>query len=467
MPRAISGIAFLLLSACAGYGHAPEIAAVPLTVEAGTPLRLYVTRRFKKKQGAAVTARLIEPVYAFDREVIPAGTEVTGTVARTPGAGRFQRLRALLGGDFTPYKSSLVEFDTLTLPDGRKLSIRTVETAGLRTLYIAHKRKSPPPANPQGIEGKVKAQVDARVESVADTVRMPGKKEALLDMAMAKLPYHPQYVRSRTRFDAELSIPLSFGTEPVTRAAIAAIGSQPAPDSTIAARLLTAVDSGTAKQGDAVEAELTAPLFDSAHRLVLPEGTRLKGAVVVVQSARWLHRSGKLRFNFADLELPPEVAALRALPAAAPAPNAAPPQEALQVRTQAIVSAGESDGKASTKVDSEGGVKASEPKTRFLAPIVALWAAGRSADNDRVRGPGGQPTGTLQRNEGGRILGGGLGFGLLGSAISQSSRYVGMAFGYYGLAWSVYSNVFARGAEVHFDRNAVLEIKFGGRPSPK
>jgi hypothetical protein len=42
-----------------------------------------------------------------------------------------------------------------------------------------------------------------------------------------------------------------------------------------------------------------------------------------------------------------------------------------------------------------------------------------------------------------------------------------MAFGYYGLAWSVYSNVIARGGEVQFDRNAMMDIKFGARTPPK
>ena len=38
-----------------------------------------------------------------------------------------------------------------------------------------------------------------------------------------------------------------------------------------------------------------------------------------------------------------------------------------------------------------------------------------------------------------------------------------MAFGYYGLAWSIYSSVIARGGEVQFDKNAVMDIKFGTR----
>jgi len=63
-------------------------------------------------------------------------------------------------------------------------------------------------------------------------------------------------------------------------------------------------------------------------------------------------------------------------------------------------------------------------------------------------------------------MGGGLGLGMAGAAVSQTSRWVGMAFGYYGLAWSVYSSVVARGAEVQFARDAMMDIRFGSRPAP-
>ena len=43
---------------------------------------------------------------------------------------------------------------------------------------------------------------------------------------------------------------------------------------------------------------------------------------------------------------------------------------------------------------------------------------------------------------------------------------MGIAFGYYGL-WSVYSNVIARGGEVQFDRDAVMDIKFEVRTPPQ
>jgi hypothetical protein len=66
-------------------------------------------------------------------------------------------------------------------------------------------------------------------------------------------------------------------------------------------------------------------------------------------------------------------------------------------------------------------------------------------------------------NVSGRTLGGGLGFGLLGSLLAQSSKYVGTAFGYYGLGLSVYSTVIARGPEVQFGKNAVIDIGFNSR----
>ena len=99
-----------------------------------------------------------------------------------------------------------------------------------------------------------------------------------------------------------------------------------------------------------------------------------------------------------------------------------------------------------------------------MAPLPRVRAIpNRSADNDEGRHA---VTGGAEANVGGRTLGGGSGFGLLGAAAAQSSRYVGTALGFYGLAWSVYTNIVARGGEVQFDKNAVIEVKFGTRAPP-
>jgi hypothetical protein len=85
-----------------------------------------------------------------------------------------------------------------------------------------------------------------------------------------------------------------------------------------------------------------------------------------------------------------------------------------------------------------------------------------AADNDADRLRNGTAAGP-NSNIGGRTLGGASGFGLLGAAASQGSRYIGAAFGYYGMAWSVYTNVIARGTEVQFGKNARIAIRFNSR----
>jgi hypothetical protein len=134
------------------------------------------------------------------------------------------------------------------------------------------------------------------------------------------------------------------------------------------------------------------------------------------------------------------------------------------LKTQAILEAAEGSGKAPIQVDSEGGVKAKESNTRFIAPAIAVVIAsqasyeGRHPDADE---PGVYVGGGAHVS--GRTLDGGLGLGMLGAAIAQSSPYVGMAMGYYGLAWSAYSTVIGRGAEVEFEKNAMMNLKFGSR----
>ena len=451
--------------------------SIPLTVPASVPLRVYLTKRIPKRVGAPVDAKLLEGVYAFDREVIPAGTQVIGHVSRLEPVSKFQRTKAVLGGDFTPLHRAEVEFTSLKLPDGKQIAIETQENIGLNSIFSprARVRKKPNPQNnpglvataKQNIQDQINTQID-RVKSIPDLVRAPNKMELLSDYLMAKLPYHPQYVRNGTRFDAELKTPLDFGSEPVTRSSMLLLGTQPAAESLVHARLVTPLDSGMSKQGQQVDAVLSEPLFSADHKLILPEGTRLTGSVVMSQKARWFHRSGRLRFNFQDVDLPAEVAQLKfPEPASAsPAETQVATEKVLRFRSQAILKAAESD-QAPVKVDSEGGVKTTESKTRFIQTAIAVLIASKAGDTDAGHlhdGPGGSVSGVGHNsNVSGRTLGGGLGFGLLGTALSQSSKYVGMAFGYYGLGWSVFSTVIARGQEVQFDKDAVIDIGFNPR----
>jgi hypothetical protein len=464
---AVPCISLFTASATAQTAADEETPKISLSVPSGAPLRVYLTKRVSKRVGAPVEAKLLESVFAFDREVIPAGTVAQGQVSRVQPVGKWQRVRAIVNGDFTPLRSAQVEFTALILPDGHTVSTHTVETVGLNSIYIEPSKKKKRKAQPQNPNGgilgtakqtakdRINGAINARSRGIADIVRGPNKKEKLIDLLWSKLPYHPQYVRRGTRFDAPLRDPLQFGFESVKQGDLAELGSQPLPDSVVHARLLTALNSASAKQGEAVVAVVAAPLFSADHKLVFPEGTRLIGTVVVATKARSFHRGGQLRFNFQRVDLPPEVANLRP---AAPRPE--------PMKTQATLAGAEGSGTAPIKVDSEGGVEAKESKTRFIAPVISLMLASRAADNDAGRHQAAGATGG-DANISGRTLGGGLGLGMLGAAVSQSSPYVGMAFGYYGLAWSVYSSVIARGGEVQFDKNAMMDIKFGARMPPQ
>src|SRR5258707_8888536 len=121
---------------------------VPLVVAVGTPLRLYLTKRIPRRLNAPVEAKLLAPLYAFDREVAPAGTQVFGTVTGLRAVPRGQRTKALMSGDFTPLHLAEVRFTSMRLPDGRQIPIDTVESAELNSLFPS-KPPKPPKQNRQ------------------------------------------------------------------------------------------------------------------------------------------------------------------------------------------------------------------------------------------------------------------------------------------------------------------------------
>lgn len=78
----LSVLSFSILSAAPPQDDAGRPGEIQLAVTAGEPLRLALTKRVPKRPGAEVEAKVIDPVYAFDRQVIPAGTVVLGRVSK-------------------------------------------------------------------------------------------------------------------------------------------------------------------------------------------------------------------------------------------------------------------------------------------------------------------------------------------------------------------------------------------------
>jgi hypothetical protein len=460
-------------------------------------LRLYLTERVPMRMGSPVSAKLIEPVYAFDRVVVPAGTVVQGSVAKLDPVSKLVRAHALMGGDFTPLHRARVEFTGLKLPDGRTLSIHTASAAGLPTIYVEPKpkptkqTKAPAPATksqtpaaqnqippaqnqpsaesqPQSrtkqlstlarqeakkqINDKINAQLNAHTYGLGSLVRGPNKKERLEDFLYSKLPYRPQFYRRGTRFDGVLEQPLEFGSATLDADSMSQIGTEAPQDSVVQLRFLSSVSSATAAVGDPVEAVLSEPLRGAANKVIFPEGTHLTGHIRMAQHARWLHRSGKLRFTFDQVWLPPFMESL----------HQAPLERTPLTHTDARLLSAETNPDASVKIDSEGSAKAAEPKSRLLAPAISALVALKSMDNDN-----GKPTsagGNGAGNAGGTALGGFSGFGLLGVAAARASATAGAALGMWGLAASVYTSIVSPGHDVEFEKNSSMVVRFGVRP---
>jgi hypothetical protein len=432
---------------------------VPLIVSAGVPLRTYVTKRLRMRLDEPVQAKLIDPIYAFDRIVVPAGAELQGHVTKLDPIAKMKRAQALLNGDFTPLHFARVEFTTITMPDGHSLPIHTADSEGLLTIYAPPRpSKKPAKAQPQntGVLGtakqqaqqQIQQQISARSRGVIDLVRSPNKKEWVEDYLIKKLPYHPQWYRRNTRFDSTLSAPLDFGMVPVSSDVLRNVG-MPGGESFGQVRLLTDLSSAHADKNTQVSGVLSQPIFSPDQKLMIPEGTLLTGHVRSAQAARWFHRGGKLRFTFDRVDLP----AITALPAIS------------IERTPVLLSAAESDPRARVKVDSEGDAKATESKTRLLAPLLALIVASRASDNDAGRDKVGNAGG--EANYGGRTTGGFSGFGIVGSLAAQGSKTVGSVLGYYGLGWTVYNTIVSRGNEVEFKKNTAISVRFGANPGPE
>jgi hypothetical protein len=60
----------------------PAPTLIPLSVPTGTPLKVALDQEVRVRNvGQPVHGKVVEPVYAFDKLVVPAGTEVIGKIS--------------------------------------------------------------------------------------------------------------------------------------------------------------------------------------------------------------------------------------------------------------------------------------------------------------------------------------------------------------------------------------------------
>jgi len=411
---------------------------VNLRIPAGTPLRVALDERVRVgTPGQPVHGKIIEAVYAFDQPVIPAGSIISGRIKKIEPVRKLRRIQAYANGNFTPARDYLLEFDSVSFPNGERRNLATTVSPGTPEvvhLVASAEKKKRNIAVRKASEAKQEAEAKVH-ESIAE-IKAPGKLHRLKQLLLAQSPYRRQYLEPGTRFSAVLDEPLDFGVANRTEEQLSQIGQPPPPDSLLHGRLLAEISSATATRGASVIAILTEPVFSSDHHLLLPAESRIEGEVLQAKSAAKLHHNGSLRVMFNRVTTP---------------------EGSAQSILGSLESA-EADRTAGLKIDDEGGVYATDSKTRYLSTGLALLMAAAASRPDvehNTTDAAGDPS---------VRAGAGLcGYGISGSLITLVARSqpVSIGFAAYGASYSVYRNFLSRGKDVVFVKNTPMEIGFG------
>jgi hypothetical protein len=424
----------------------PEPVKVEMNVPAGTPIKIALDSEVRiHKVGQPIHGKTIEPVYAFNKLLIPVGTTVAGKISGIDPVGKKRRTMDAMDGNFSPVRAVHVQFDELVMADGRRLPIQTVASPapnGVLRFVPANSKTEKKNKVEDATSRKVseaRQQVRQQWSDLKKQIHEPGKLHKLKRLAIAQLPMHPQYLDAGTSFNADLQQPLEFGSESIQPEALTEIGTPPPTGSVVHARLVTALSSATAKKGEPVEAMITEPLVVSDH-LILPEGSLIRGSVMQAQPARRLARNGQLRILFHEVVPPNGVE-----------------QKVVTSLEGVAVAKGEN-----LKLDDEGGAQVTTPRTRYLTTGIQVMLAARAAtpDGDRdLHGGGGGG------DVGGGAANGASGFRFVGMALGMlaRSRVVSAGFGAYGAANGIYYRFLARGREVVYPKDMAMVIGLGTR----
>jgi hypothetical protein len=396
-----------------------------------------------REVGQAIHGKTVEPVYAFDKLLIPAGTVVNGKVSEIDGVPARTRVMDATDGNFSPARHVHVQFDELVMADGRHVALQTVASPApdgiLRFVSANETEKKNKVEDAAGKKVSATRQaIHQQWSELQKQIHEPGKVHKLKRIALAQLPVHPQYIDAGTSFNADLLQPLDFGTEAVRPESMADIGSPPPMGSVVHARLVAALSSATAKKGDPVEALITAPLVMSDH-LILPEGSVIKGSVIEVQPARRLGHNGQLRILFHQVAPPNGL------------------EQKVETNLEGVAVAKDEH----LKLDAEGGAQVTTPRTRYLTTGIAVMLAATQATPDRDAGQGNPSVGEA----GSSAANGASGFRFVGMLVglAAQSRVVSAGFGSYGAAMSIYYHFLARGRDVVYPKDMAMVIGLGTR----
>jgi hypothetical protein len=431
-----AALAILLLSG--GMRTPAQTIAAPAatTLPAGTPLPVQIDDHLPMRVGQQIQAKLLYPVYASDSLVLPEHTIVIGTVVALRSNGS-RRVRAGLGGDFTPFHTPVVHFTQILLPDGSTLPFSSAEATDGAPIFRA---VAPPPAN----GGILRRQFNAVVSFMRDDLALfiaPGKGDRLRQLVYSQLPYHPQRIEKGTTWTIETTDALLIPPQPIPSTPVAVVAPKPhfweqptpAPPPAndpgkwmIQAYLNEPLSSESASTGQIIKATVAEPIYNPDHTVAIPQGATLVGAVTQAKPSRRFGRTGVLNFSFRQLTLP-----------------GGKPQNVETTLTGA-------DSGQALALNSEGQVK-SRPEDKLSLPIFLALAASRPLDQEHG-----------SRDQFGKnAAGGAAGLGLVGTVlgIAGQSPQAAAGIGYYGAAVAVYYRWIAHGKKITFPRDTRIVVQ--------
>jgi hypothetical protein len=418
------------------------------TLPGGTPLALRIDEHLPMRNGQPVRAQLIYPIYDNDKLLLPKDTIVTGSVVELRN-DRSRRIRAAMGGDFTPFHKPVVRFTNFVLADGVSIPFASGEAIDGAPIFRA---VAAPPAKGGFLRREFDGLLTVARSDVA-IVTGPDKTDRFVQFIYSQIPYHPQRIDKGTAWTIEIAHSIEIPPEPAPPALVAAdppkrhFWEEPLPPAgpakantgswIVQANLDEPLSSETSKEGEAIKATVAEPIFNSDHTIAIPQGSTLIGAVTRAKPSRKFGRTGVLTFSFRQLQVPHE--------------------ETRIVETRLTGA----DSAHDIALNSEGQAK-SKPQDKISLPILLALLASRPLDRDEGHGGTGDSN-SLGKN----ATGGAAGLGLVGTIIGLSggSPNAAAAIGYYGAARAFYYRWIAHGQKIDFAKNTRIVVETTPRNS--
>jgi hypothetical protein len=418
------------------------------TLPAETPLALRIDEHLPMRDGQPVRAHLIYPIYANNKLLLPKDTIVAGSVVDLR-SDHSRRVRAVMGGDFTPFHKPIVHFTSFVLPDGTTIPFASDDAADGAPIFRA---VPTPPAK----GGFIHRQWDGLLSVARTDVAIftgPEKGDRFVQFIYTQIPYHPQRIDKGTAWTIETSHSVELPALPaLPEVAVATppkhhFWQEPVPPADppstdtgswiVQANLVEPLSSETSKDGQAIKATVAEPIFNPDHTIAIPQGSTLIGAVTRAKPARKFGRTGVLTFSFGQLQVPHE--------------------ETRTVETRLTGA----DSARDIALNSEGQPK-SKPQDKISLPILLALMASRPLDQEEHNGIGGGGN-TLGKN----AVGGAAGLGLVGTVIGLTgvSPNVAAGIGYYGAARAFYYRWIAKGQKIDFAKNTRIVVETTPRRS--